>query len=107
MGSLYDPWCGVCADNLMMDTSDNAAMDGEYILTPEQIRDSKNVESSDDSESLVTCKLCDTLNLRSTTSMCCLYKSQYYTKVFGWFFHASYQLIPSYFAILHEYIADI
>ena len=43
----------------MMDTSDNAAMDGVDILTPEQVRVSKNVESSDDSEYLFICKSCD------------------------------------------------
>ena len=32
---------------------------GVDILTPEQVGVSKNVESSDDSESLVTCKSCD------------------------------------------------
>ena len=53
------PWCGEWPDNLMMDTSDNAAMDGVYILTPEQVGVSKNVESSDDSKSLVACKSCD------------------------------------------------
>ena len=53
------PWCGERPDNLMMNTSDNAAMVGVDILTPEQVGVSKNVESSDDSESLVTCKSCD------------------------------------------------
>ena len=39
--------------------SDNDAMVGVDILTPEQVWVSKNVESSDDTESLVTCKPCD------------------------------------------------
>ena len=54
-----DPWCGEWPDNLIMDTSDNAAMDGVDTLTPEQVGVSKNVESSDDSESLFICKPCD------------------------------------------------
>ena len=52
-------WCGERLDNLMMNTSDNAAMVGVDILTPEQVWVSKNVESSDDTESLVTCKPCN------------------------------------------------
>ena len=35
------PWCGEWPDNLMMDTSDNEAMDGVDILTPEQFGVSK------------------------------------------------------------------
>ena len=46
-------------DNLMIDTSDNAAMIGVDVLTPKQFGVSKNAKSSDDSESRVTCKPCD------------------------------------------------
>ena len=34
-------WCGEWSDNLMMDTSDNTAMDGVDILTPEHVGVSK------------------------------------------------------------------
>ena len=38
------PWCGKWPDNLVMDTTDNAAMDGVDIVTPEQVGVSINVD---------------------------------------------------------------